>query len=448
MKILIADDEYGIRRGLNELFTREGYEVLEAPDLTAALELSRRHEFSAALIDIRLGDDDGTALLKALKENGEETVCLMITGYGSIRGAVEAMQNGAADYLLKPLDNAKVLEAVRSRLELNRLRHENSRLKTELRNVSTGSVFICSSPRMRELRATADRVKNTDATVLITGPSGAGKEVLCRYIHDTGDRAGAPFIGVNCAALSDSLLLSELFGHEKGAFTGAAERKPGKFELADGGTLFLDEIGDMSSETQAKLLRVIEQGAFERVGGTRLISVDVRLIAATNQNLEELVAERRFREDLYYRLNVVRLEIPPLAERTEEIPELARHFVEYYSGRYRKELAPPSDAEMEQLIACPWSGNVRELKNMINQAVLLSEGDRVDLSPCLRSRGVGRSPEETASLPQRIAETAESQERELIEKALVRHRYNRTAAAEELGITRRTLFNKINRYGL
>jgi len=451
MNILIADDERGIRQGLKHLFLRAEYEVFEAEAFEPALECVRNNEIHVALLDIRLGDRDGVELLREIRRADSDVICLMITGYGSIGNAVEAIRAGAADYLLKPLDNEKLLEAVQSRVELKKLKTENRFLKSEQQERLQSCDFKTAHPGMRRVMEIADRVKDTEATVLITGESGTGKEVLCRYLHFTSNRKDAPFVGVNCAALSESLLLSELFGHEKGAFTGAVDRKPGKFELADRGTLFLDEIGDMSPEAQSKLLRVIEEGAFERVGGTRSIRTDIRLAAATNQDLPQLIREKRFREDLYYRLNVIRLELPPLRDRREDIPVLAEHFRQFYNSRYRKNALRFAPGVMARLSGYSWPGNVRELRNMINQAVLLSDREELDPPgflpsaglPADRSPGAGEGP-----LQDRLNRVMEEYEKEIIEQALIRHRFNRTAAAEELGITRKTLFNKIGKYGL
>ena len=452
MNILIADDEKGIRKGIKHLFQREGYTVFEAAGFDEALHHVQEQGIEIALLDIRLGDRDGVELLSVIQEQDPEILCIMITGYGSIRSAVEAMQCGAVDYLLKPLDNEKLLQAVESRLELKKLKAENQFLRTELVSLRDQVEFIHSGPAMKKILHMADRVKDTDATVLVTGESGTGKEVLCRYIHDTGNRSEAPFVGVNCAALSETLLLSELFGHEKGAFTGASERKPGKFELADRGTLFLDEIGDMSLDAQAKLLRVIEEGAFERVGGTSLIKTDIRLIAATNQDLSVLMREKKFREDLYYRLNVICLELPPLRERPDDLEALCGYFCRYFAKRYKKKVTAVSKGSLAVMRHHSWPGNIRELRNMLNQAVLLSDGGELDLSAFLIQNVKDPVPvlpdQGGKSLQEQINTAMEQYERSIIEQALVRRKYNRTAAAEDLGITRKTLFNKISKYKL
>ncbi len=452
MNILIADDEKGIQNGLSRLFSREGFGVFAAGDYDQALKIVRENEIQAALIDIRLGSGDGTALLKEIMKTDQDTVCIMITGYASINSAVEAMRLGAADYLMKPLDNTKLLQSVRSRIEIRKLRHENSFLRSELENMRDRIPFLFRDPRMGEIRELADRVKDTDVTILVGGESGTGKEVLSRYIHETGNRKDFPFVGVNCAALSETLLLSELFGHEKGAFTGAQERKIGKIELADKGTLFLDEIGDMSLDAQAKLLRVIEEGTFERVGGNRPVKADFRLIAATNRDLSALVASRQFRQDLYYRLKVITFHLPPLRERREDIPLLADYFCDFFCRKYRKDKMEISPENKETMKKCSWPGNVRELRNMINQAVLLSSGSSPDLSPYLLPAEAEPEFEPAlipeGSLHEQLEILTEKYERKILSRALEETRFNKTEAAQKLGISRKTLFNKLMKYNM
>jgi DNA-binding NtrC family response regulator len=461
VSILIADDEKGIRLGLGKLFDREGFETCCAETAEEALRLVGERDIRLALLDIRLGSSDGLTLLSRIKELSPETVCIMITGYGSIDNAVQAMKIGAADYLLKPLDNEHILKTVRSQSEITRLRNENTLLKQEQQKRMTGFDFQTRHEGMRKIMDIADRVKDTDSTVLIGGESGTGKEVLSRYIHFSSNRSEAPFVGVNCAALSETLLLSELFGHEKGSFTGADERKIGKFELADRGTLFLDEIGDMSLDAQAKLLRVLEEGSLERLGGNKTIRVNIRVIAASNHDLLALIGEKKFREDLYYRLNVIRLDLPPLRERREDIIPLAEYFSEFYAGKYRKgELSIPEGIR-NNLKGYGWPGNIRELKNMINQAVLLSDGGILAPAVLTATASSSAAPEaetppkqedryggERGDLSGRMERVIEEHEKQIIRSTLERSRYNKTAAAEELGISRKTLFNKMNKYNL
>ncbi|WP_455382037.1 sigma-54-dependent transcriptional regulator, partial [Salinispira pacifica] len=336
--VLIVDDEEGIRHGLQRLFQKEGYQVVAADGPAAALEAAQRGTVDVAVIDIRLKNGkSGIDLITEIRALEPDAVVIVVTGYGSIDTAVAAMKEGAAEYIVKPIDNIKLLDSVSKNLQLRALKQENSFLRSELysRNRSSQE-FITRNRAISFVLDKADKIKNSPVTALITGESGTGKEVLARHIHFTSNRKEARFVSINCAALSESLLLSELFGHEKGAFTGAIERKAGKFEIADGGTLFLDEIGDMPLEIQAKLLRVLEENAFERVGGTRRISVDVRILAATNKDLLELIADGRFREDLYYRINIVSFHLPPLRERREDIPLLVEHFLRKYNEKYKK----------------------------------------------------------------------------------------------------------------
>jgi DNA-binding NtrC family response regulator len=381
-----------------------------------------------------------------------DVVVIVITGFGSIDNAVASMKAGAADYFLKPIDNARLLDAVARNLALRTLATENRFLRDELMRRSLPHDFVANDPAVRELLATADKVKDTPVTVLLTGESGTGKEVLARYIHYTGVRRDGTFISINCAALSESLLLSELFGHERGAFTGAVERRRGKFELADGGTLFLDEIGDMSLDTQSKVLRVIEESRFERLGGTKTINVDARIIAATNKDLAGLIGEGRFREDLFYRINVVALHLPPLRERRGDIPALVDHFLAKYSERYTRDPVVLGPGTMAALEAWDWPGNVRELENTVNQIVLLGEKSFMEpgrpgaVPAPLRAAGARRTG--SPSLKKGTGAVAQQYERRVIAECLKRNGGNKSKTARELSITRKTLALKIAKYGL
>ncbi len=456
-RILIVDDEEGIRFGLERLFRREAFHVFTAVDIESAVEILQEEEVDVALFDIRLKGSDGIDLLRISLKLIPDLTVIMITGHGSIDSSVAAMKEGAIDYILKPIDNATLLETVRKSLELKTLRNENSFLKSELRNSLDVREFLSRNPAVRETVSIADKVKNTPASVFISGESGTGKEVLARYIHFTSNRQEANFIGINCAALSESLLLSELFGHEKGSFTGALEQRQGKFELADKGTLFLDEIGDMSLDIQSKLLRFLEERSFERVGGVRQIHVDVRVIAATNQNLKNMIRTGRFRKDLYFRLNVISCHLPPLHQRTEDIPLLTGHFIHYYSERYNKAIHGIRPELQKQLTRHLWPGNIRELQNLINQAVLLCEGNEIiSLRGWDRFDSDSELPEERDSddevhfgkLKETTEEIVSRFEKKLINKALGRNKGNRTRTAEELDVTRKTLGRKIEKYGL
>ncbi|MBI9101227.1 MAG: sigma-54-dependent Fis family transcriptional regulator [Spirochaetales bacterium] len=460
MNILIIDDEKGIRTGLTHLFRREEYQVFDTGEYDEALAIVNTENINVAVIDIRLGERNGTELLKEIHAIDRDVICLMVTGYGSISNAVDAMKNGASDYILKPIDNGKILQAVNHQLELKILMKSNDYLKSELMEKVYNFDFLTNNKGIKDILKTADRIKDTEATIMITGDSGTGKEILSRYFHFTSIRKDESFVGVNCAALSDTLLLSELFGHEKGAFTGAYERKKGKFELADRGTLFLDEIGDMSLETQAKLLRVLEERSFQRVGGNKNISVDLRVIAATNKDLSLLIKENKFREDLYYRLNVFSFHLSPLKERPEDIPLLSNHFIETYNKRYSRNVSPLSETDKKRLEAWNWPGNVRELQNVINQGVLLSDGDALNLNRNLNILNGNNSevneaiPEalpgrsEGGSLQEQLKPVLAHYEKEILKRVLIRHKYNKTTAAEELGITRKTLSRKVEIYDL
>ncbi len=455
MNILIVDDEEGIRYGLTRFFEREGFSVFATEDYSEALEIVRKTQIATVLLDIRLrGSGDGISLLKDMLNIEPELSAIMITGHGSITSSVAAMKLGASDYILKPIDNNILLETVKKNLELKNLRDENSFLKRELIHNLFQYDFITNNEQVKDIFTIADKIKDTKTSVLITGESGTGKEVLAKYIHFTSNRKDGNFVSINCAALSDSLLLSELFGHEKGSFTGAVERKIGKFELADHGTLFLDEIGDMPLGIQAKFLRVLEENSFERVGGTKSVHTDVRIITATNRNLKELIAKGLFRSDLYFRLNVISIMLPPLRERPEDIFLLITYFIRKYNEKYNKNVSGLSRELVQKVSSYPWPGNIRELQNLINQAVLLSEGEEIrsfnffdtmvdsDVPPCLA--GVISDGLSLNSAMERISAYYE---KKILIEALKKNK-TRTKAAESLGITRKTLYRKIELYGL
>ncbi|MGO8695932.1 MAG: sigma-54-dependent transcriptional regulator [Rectinemataceae bacterium] len=455
--ILIVDDEEGIRIGLERFFRREGFAAAAAGTAEEALALMEGSEFAAAVIDVRLGGRDrGAELLGELLSRDPDLPVVMVTGYGSVESAVRAMKEGASDYLLKPIDNAHLLETVRRSIELVRLRRDNAYLRRELMANVYSHDIVTRDMRYKALIDLADRVKDSEATVLLTGESGTGKEVMARYIHFTGARRERPFVGLNCAALSESLLLSELFGHERGSFTGAVERRLGKFELAHRGTLFLDEIGDMSPAVQAKLLRVLEESGFERVGGTKRIEVDIRVIAATNKDLPELIRRGEFRDDLYYRINIVNLRMPPLRERRDDIPLLVDYFVAKYARKYNRPVNAVAPEVMELWSAHDWPGNVRELQNAVNQAVLLCRGRIIDIAtvtqaptsvpPPQGADTIGGDFGEISTLKELRDAVTARYERRLIEAALRRNSWNKSRTAEELGVTRKTLAEKIGEY--
>ena len=455
-RILIVDDEVGILRGLSDFFECEGYVVHAKQDIPGAMKIVEDFDIDIAIVDIRLKhDESGTDLLAVLMERDSDLPVVMITGFGSVESAVDAMHAGAADYILKPIDNSHLLEKVRRNIELVRLKQNNQYLSSELREKYCASDVVTANPAMLHQLELADKVKQSNVPVLLCGESGTGKEIVARYIHFTGNRKDRPFICVNCAALSESLLLSELFGHEKGAFTGAFGKRLGKFELADTGTLFLDEIGDMSLDVQAKLLRVLERSCFERLGGSRSVSVDIRIISATNKPVVQLVREGKLRTDLYYRINVVRLELPPLRERREDIPLLAQHFIQQYNQRYRKHIKGVADSVMRAWMDYRWPGNVRELQNVVNQGVLLSAPGQNELmavpypgaSPQIVQDNIF-DPNLHDSLESCVRQTVQELEKASIERILGTCSYNQSKTAEILHITRKTLAKKMHDYGI
>jgi len=454
--ILIVDDEAGLRYGLETLLKKHGLQVFSVGAFDEAVAVAEKFTIDLALIDIRLkGGQNGIDLLKRLKQVEPEIVGIMMTGYGSIETAVTSMKEGAADYILKPIDNVRLCDVVAKNLELRALKTENSFLRQELLTKYQAHHCITINPEMQRLLRQADKIKDTPVTALITGESGTGKEVLARYLHFSSTRGDKPFVSVNCAALSETLLLSELFGHEKGAFTGAIARKLGKFEIANQGTLFLDEIGDMSLDIQAKLLRVIEESRFERVGGAKTIAVDVRLLAATNKLLEQQVQAGKFREDLYYRIHIVRFQLPPLRRRKADIPLLTQHFLAKYTAKYHRHASQIRDDAMQALCAYEWPGNIRELENVINHAVLLSEGAVIGVDDLKRAifapppepkRAVDIS--KLTSLKDAVDDVVQVYEKELVQQMLVKHGFNKSQTARALAITRKTLAQKIEKYQL
>ena len=392
-RLLIVDDERGILVALKGLFRKEGYEVETAESGEQALALVKGGLFHAIITDLSMKGMSGLDLLRAVRQIDPACAVLMITAYGTQRIAVEAMKAGAEDYLPKPFDNDELRIKVRNVMEKQLLRRAYNQLVEQV-NLDSGRFagMIGGSRAMLRVFETIDKVAPTDVTVLIRGESGTGKELVARAVHARSPRAGGAFVAINCASFSRELVESELFGHEKGAFTGAVARREGKFEAADGGTLFLDEIGDMSLETQAKLLRAIQEKRFERVGGNQPLTVDVRIIAATNQDLEAMVDAGRFREDLYYRIKVVELRVPPLRERREDIPPLATHFLEEACKNFGvagKSLTP---AAMRECVANPWRGNVRSLKAAIEQAVILSAQAEITAAELLGGSASEQSP--------------------------------------------------------
>ncbi|HWY40285.1 MAG TPA: sigma-54 dependent transcriptional regulator [Chthoniobacterales bacterium] len=449
--ILIVDDEKHTRDGLRRMLEND-YDVYVAGDITSAMNVLEREHVDLILTDLRLGPEDGMQLINRALKMPDPPICIMMTAYGSVDTAVEAMKRGAYDFVTKPLNLDKVELLISRALRDRKLVEENRTLRQQVDERYGLENIIGESPALHEVLNTIRQVAPSNANVLIEGQSGTGKELAAHAIHNLSRRNKAKFVTVHCAALSPTLLESELFGHEKGAFTGAHERRIGRFEQASGGTLFLDEVAEIPLTTQVKLLRVIsEERAFERVGGNQTLRTDVRLIAATNKNLEQLVKEGKFRDDLYFRLNVVRIVMPPLRDRKDDIPLLVRTFLRQFSKANDKEVVDVTPEAMNALLTYNWPGNVRELRTAIEHGVVMATGSKItvrDLPPSLRQaagttlpRGI--SPAKAfgeKSSPLDLHET----ERKLILQALATTNGNVTAAAKKLGISRRTLHRKIN----
>jgi two-component system NtrC family response regulator len=444
--VLLVDDKPNNLEVLAALLAPEGYEVRVARSGEAALAEVRAVLPDVIITDLKMPKMDGLEFFRAVRAI-DDIPTIFITAFGTVESAVSAMKSGAYDYLTKPLDHEKLKLLVRRALDQRRITRENRDLKAALRTRQAFSQIVGTSAKMQQLLALVRTIAPSGSSVLLHGDSGTGKELVARAIHETSPRRDHRLAVVSCSALSESLLESELFGHEKGAFTGASARKRGWFEVADGGTLFLDEVGEMSPHLQAKLLRVLQEKAFERVGGTDPIHVDFRLVSATNRDLKADVAAGRFREDLYYRLSVISLKIPALRERREDIPLLVSHFVKACSQREGKRIGSVSPEAMERLVQYPWPGNVRELEHAVERAVVVASGDQLtpDMFPeeiqdwSLDGRSRDRAPEEF---------TLEEMERFLIEKTLARTGGNISQAARLLHIHRRSIYNRLKKYGL
>jgi two-component system response regulator AtoC len=443
--ILIAEDEKNTREGLARALRRH-YEVILAEDGQRALELLSQHPVDVLLSDVRMPGLDGLTLMQRAQARTPPPICILLTAFGSIEAAVEAMKRGAYDYIPKPVSLDDLELRLKRALRSRDLEAENQNLREQLDSKYGLEHLVGQSPPMQEVFDTVRQVAASRATVLIQGESGTGKELVAHAIHRLSPRAPGPLVAVHCAALSRNLLESELFGHEKGAFTGAAERRRGRFELADGGTLFLDEIGEIDPNVQVKILRVLEERRFERVGGQETVEVDVRMIAATNRDLKKMVSDGQFREDLFYRLYVVVITIPPLRDRPTDIPLLIHHFIQDLARENGKTIQSISPEAVEWLTRYPWPGNVRELRNVVERMVVLARGDKLtvrDLPAGLRDALVHP---DTARRPSEMS--LEDAEKQMIIQALKAHRGNRSKAAQQLGISRRTLHRKLNEYGL
>jgi two-component system nitrogen regulation response regulator NtrX len=447
-RILVVDDEEGIRRVLHQLFEYEDHEVRSAGGGAEAIAIHGEFHPDVTFLDVKMARMDGLEALTRIRENDPSAVVIMISGHGTIDTAVEATRRGAFDFLEKPLDTDRLLVVLRNALQTQGLVQENARLRGE---IESRHQIVGRSFALRQVLDRVEKVAPTDARVLVTGENGTGKELVARAIHRLSPRADKTFVEVNCAAIPSELIESELFGHMKGSFTGAHEDRAGKFELADGGTLFLDEIGDMSLQAQAKVLRALQEGIVTRVGGAKPIQVDVRVLAATNKDLEEEIKGGRFREDLYYRLNVIPLHVPPLRERREDIAMLVRHFVETYAREANLRPKPVTDEALERMQRMDWPGNVRELRNTVERLLILASGatvtvDDVELLVGGRMKGGGLSGDLLGCTT--FQEFKEAAERAFILQKLRENDWNVSETARLLDMPRSNLYKKIERYEL
>ncbi len=456
-KILVLEDDPFVRRVFEQQLRRLKYDVSVTETIAGAEELLAKDTFDLVFTDMRLPDGEGTDLLRKLQGRAQKPLVVVVTGYGSVESAVTCMREGAFDYIIKPFSVDQIEVTLGKAQEHTQLVKVNRFLSHE-EAPEAGYELLGRSPAMEDLRALIRKVARTQATVLIQGESGTGKELVARAIYRESPRANAPFIKVNCAAIPENLIESEFFGHEKGAFTGALNKREGRFELAHSGTIFLDEVSEVSPQVQAKLLRVLQERELERVGGNRTIKVDVRVIATTNRNLEQSVERKEFRQDLFFRLNVVPILVPPLRERMEDVPFLATQFMKRYARKHGVKVTGISAGSLEALLAHRWPGNVRELQNVIERAVILSvDGEEVQVAELgLNASPAPSAPTEAAGANPPAAPTqasgevvslAELEKRHIL-FTLERNNDNRTHAARKLGISIRTLRNKLNEYGL
>jgi DNA-binding NtrC family response regulator len=437
-KLLIADDELSVRDSLGKWFHEEGYEVGTAENANDALTRLAESRWDVALVDIRMPGTDGIELQRRMREIDPNLIVIVMTGYASVETAVAALKNGAYDYVTKPLDPDDIAHLVKRALSHKRTEEENARLREAVAEVARPEEIVGESVAMNRVFDAIETVAPTGATVLVTGESGTGKELVARAIHHASPRKFHPLVVIHCGALTETLLESELFGHEKGAFTGAQYRKKGKFEIAEGGSVFLDEIGDISLKTQTDLLRVLQEHEIVRVGGNQPIKVDFRSIAATNRNLEQMIEEGKFRPDLFYRLNVFRIELPPLRERREDIPMLVNHFVRKFSQQMNKKITRVSPGAMNLLQQQPWTGNIRELENAVERAMVVAQEPEI---------GESDFAFKVTTVPNGAPKSLEEVERAHILRTLESVKWNQTRASGILKIDRVTLHHKLKRYG-
>jgi DNA-binding NtrC family response regulator len=442
--ILLVDDDARLRTAVSKVLAAEGHSVLCAASGREAMELLKAQGLVLIILDLLLPDLDGILLLKTARELRPEVEVLMVTAHGSVEKAVEAMRLGAYDFVEKPIDSVGLLKTVTKALEKQRLSTENRRLRHRLQQERSLDALVGNSPAIMAIKAIVRQVAPTNVTVLIQGETGTGKEVVADAIHSLSDRRDRPFLKISCAAIPEALLESELFGYERGAFTGAVAPKPGKFELANGGTLLLDEIAEMSPQLQAKLLRVLQDGQFQRLGATRNIQADVRLVAATHTDIARRIAERQFRHDLYYRINTVQVLLPPLRDRWEDIPLLAVHFLAKASAEMRREVRVITPGAMNQLVEHSWPGNVRELEHVIQRAVALAVDDTIAQFTFAPTAGSGANPAGPArdgsgiTIP--VGTTVDEATRQLVQATLEKYGGNKLRAARILGIPPRTMY--------
>ncbi|HEX2717463.1 MAG TPA: sigma-54 dependent transcriptional regulator [Gemmatimonadaceae bacterium] len=451
MRIVVVDDEAGLRHTTSLILREEGYEVETFPDAESALAALAREDAAIVLSDVRMPGLDGLAFLDRYRAAAGRALVVLMSAYGDDEAAIEAIRRGAYDYLSKPFRADQLLLVVRKAVEREQLRREVDRLTGELSAVRGATGIVGRSKALRDVVEVARKVARHDSTVLVTGESGTGKELVARLVHSSSGRAGNAFVAVNCGAIPEALLESELFGHVKGSFTGASQDRRGLFEEADGGTLFLDEIGEIPVVLQVKLLRALQEGEVRRVGDNASRTVDVRIVAATSRDLEGAVAAGTFRSDLFYRVNVVRLHLPPLRERAEDIPELARHFADRCAARLRLPVPGFTPAALRALGERSWPGNVRELENAIERAIILADGatiDAVHLAAPAHLSGANGNGHPDAPQDLSVKRQTEALERALIARALERTGGNRTRAAQLLELSHRALLYKIRDYGL
>src|SRR5919199_148857 len=447
-RILVIDDEAAIRDSLRMMLEYEGYEVVGAATGQEGLVLAEREAPDLVLLDVKMPGMDGLEVLDRLRAMNETLPVVVISGHGTISTAVEATKKGAFDFIEKPFASDRVLVSLRNALDQRQLRDENRTLK---KAVEVRHQMIGDSPGLRQVMAAVGRAAPTNATVLIQGESGVGKELVARTIHRTSLRTRERFVQVNCAAIPEELIESELFGHEKGSFTGATEKQVGKFEQADRGTIFLDEVGDMSAKAQAKVLRVLQEGEVERLGSARSIKVDVRVIAATNKDLEQEIEKGSFREDLYFRLSVIPIRVPPLRERREDIPALVRHFVDLFSRENNRRPQRFTPAALDYLQKARWKGNVRELKNTVERLIIMTPGEVIDvddLRDVVRLESKPAASDNQKERPGTLREFKESAERAFLVGKLRENNWNISKTAEVIGTPRSNLYKKLEQYGI